>query len=438
MMNGISEKTRVLIVSHGHPSHIAGGGEIAAYNLHQQINKTADFQSMFFARHDKAELLHGGTPFSGTGKPNEILFYSQMPDWFRFSQPDKAKVWRDFRQMLESCKPDIVHFHHYVHLGLEMIREVRRYSQTVKIVLTLHEYFGICHNHGQMVKTDGGGLCQESSPSACTRCFPEYSPQDFFLRNSFIKSHFSLVDQFVSPSQFLAKRYIAWGLPDEKIAVVENLLDDNPALGNRAGSPDFDDGKIRIGYFGQINWYKGLDVLLESLKLLPESVKSSISLEINGSGLEKLDSKLQQQLLDDMTFLDSAVSLNGPYVREDLDYLMSGMDWLVVPSKWWENSPMVILEAKKNGLPVICSDLGGMAEKVIDGVTGLHFRAGSASSLSRQIQRVALDDSLREEYSANIKQSYSPDEDFDGHLALYRKLVAKSEKQTVASFDRVA
>ena len=60
----------------------------------------------------------------------------------------------------------------------------------------------------------------------------------------------------------------------------------------------------------------------------------------------------------------------------DLPRLMAEVDWVVVPSLWWENSPLVIQEAFLHGRPVICSDIGGMAEKVTDGVNGLHFRAG--------------------------------------------------------------
>ena len=156
---------RVLVISHGHPDHSKGGGEIAAYNLHNSINATMGFESVFLARHNDRTLLHGGTAFSGTGKPGEVLFYTNTPDRFQFSQPDKARVWRDFRELLERVEPDVVHFHHYLHLGIELLREVKNYNPDLPLVLTLHEYFGICHNLGQMIKTDSGALCHQSSPA---------------------------------------------------------------------------------------------------------------------------------------------------------------------------------------------------------------------------------------------------------------------------------
>ncbi len=53
---------------------------------------------------------------------------------------------------------------------------------------------------------------------------------------------------------------------------------------------------------------------------------------------------------------------------------MQSIDWMIMPSIWWENSPIVIQEAFFHGRPIICSNIGGMAEKIADGVNGLHFR----------------------------------------------------------------
>ena len=61
---------------------------------------------------------------------------------------------------------------------------------------------------------------------------------------------------------------------------------------------------------------------------------------------------------------------------------MQSVDWMVMPSIWWENSPIVIQEAFFHGRPLICSNIGGMAEKITDGVNGLHFRVGSPEDLA--------------------------------------------------------
>ena len=422
----VNKDSTVLIVSHGHPDFSKGGGEIAAYNLHKALNRlhdTGDGQckSVFFARHDQPGRLHGGTPLSGTGRPAEILFYSKTPDWFLFQQPDKTRIWRDFRQVLETVKPDIVHFHHYVHLGIELIGEVKRVNPDAKIVLTLHEFFGICHNHGQMVKTSDRSLCFNATPADCANCFPQYSPQDFYWRENFIKSWFSHVDQFVSPSHFLADRYIQWGLPAEKMQVIENLLESGndhlPAIQHDTDRP------VRIGFFGQINWFKGLDVLLEAVLMLPAEVREQLHLTINGSGLEQQPFRLRTRIRSQLWRLGSTVLLRGKYEPEELPRLMATTDWLVIPSRWWENSPMVIQEARKFGVPVICSHIGGMAEKVEHGRTGLHFLTGRADSLAEQLHFVVQHRHEQPGFSDNMRDSYQATRPVDEHLGLYQMLV---------------
>ena len=79
--------------------------------------------------------------------------------------------------------------------------------------------------------------------------------------------------------------------------------------------------------------------------------------------------------------------LSGHSVELQEKQIMADVEWVVVPSIWWENSPLVIQEAFAHGRPVICSDIGGMAEKVADGVSGLHFRVNDPVSLADTIRR---------------------------------------------------
>ena len=73
-----------------------------------------------------------------------------------------------------------------------------------------------------MVKNGTKKLCYRESLEDCSNCFPERSPQDFWLRKHYIQKHFEYADAFVSPSEFLRQRYIAWGIPEEHIVVIEN------------------------------------------------------------------------------------------------------------------------------------------------------------------------------------------------------------------------
>jgi glycosyltransferase involved in cell wall biosynthesis len=97
----------------------------------------------------------------------------------------------------------------------------------------------------------------------------------------------------------------------------------------------------------------------------------------------------------------------------------------VVPSIWWENSPLVIQEAFMHGRPVICSDIGGMAEKVIDGVNGLHFTAGDPRSLATVLRRAASDPELWDRLRKGAPRIYSIKDQVAYLKGLYRGLAAR-------------
>ena len=406
-------KKRVLIVVHGHPDLNKGGGEIAAYNLYQALNERTDYEALFLGK-GKTSAYHGGTPFSARAE-NEFLFYSEAFDFFKFSQHESNKhiFWLRFRELIEELKPTIVHFHHYLHLGLEALRVVKNVDPDIKIVLTLHEYLAICHNSGQMIKTNKK-LCYSASPADCQLCFPDQTAQNFFLRELYIKSFFHLVDKFISPSEFLKERYVNWGIESEKIAVIENgqtPVEDNESP--EAAKPN------RFAYFGQFTQFKGLDVLLEAIDLLPKQVRKAIHLDVHGLGLEIQPKPFQKKVGRLLKKLSGSVTNHGAYEPYELGKLMQDVDWVVVPSSWWENSPLVIQEAFNHKKPVICSDIGGMAEKVQDGVDGLHFRASKATSLSGVIEKAANNSVLYAQLVANIRAPISHLKNAEEHHKLY-------------------
>jgi glycosyltransferase involved in cell wall biosynthesis len=384
--------SRILIIAHGHPDLSLGGGELAA--LHQCRQLRALGHEVLFVGRQKGLSGRGGTPFTVRG--DDVLFHSPNYDHFLHSQRAKWAIYKDFRSLIDRFAPDVVHLHHYVHMGLEMLRELRKYSATLPIVLTLHEYLAICHSHGQFVKTDGA-LCYKSGPADCHGCFEDFSPQDFFLRERFIKSFFELVDRFICPSEFLLDRYAAWGIPRDKLLLLENgqppapppLTPDNPhVLG------------LRFAFFGQMSALKGIPVLLRALQMLPEKLRETIRVDIHGTLTHQPDAFIEQ-FETDIAALRDFVHYHGAYRPADLPVLMRRAGWIIVPSIWWENSPLVIQEAFSHGRPVICSDIGGMAEKVTAGRTGLHFRVGDPRDLAATIEQAA-DATLWQTLAANI------------------------------------
>ena len=114
----------------------------------------------------------------------------------------------------------------------------------------------------------------------------------------------------------------------------------------------------------------------------------------------------------------SAISFFGRYDQADAVGLMQTVGWVVVPSIWWENSPVVIQEAKRAGTPLIVSDIGGMAEKVTPGVDGLHFRRASPMDLARALAEAA-DPALRQAMGGSLTDTIARDAFLAAHLAAF-------------------
>lgn len=390
---------RVLIVSHGHPEEYPGGGEIAAYTLFQTLKQQEGVEPYFLARTGDPSHCRVGTHFSTYfNRPDEILLHSTETSHFLFSQLSK-EVIREFAEFIENLAPDVVHFHHYVHLGVELIAVVRRILPNCRILMTLHEFLAICNHNGQMVKTGSFALCSEATPSQCARCFSDTSSTDFFMRQQFIQSHFDNVDQFITPSEFLRQRYIQWGIPAEKIIMLENLLPQMAPVPPRALAAG--ERRSVIAYFGQINPYKGIRVLIDAFEILDDwEGTENIQLSIFGPEPVFAPQEFKDWFKQAVKQNPKRIRFQGRYRREDLPRLMGSIDWVVMSSIWWENSPVVIQEALAAGRPVICPDIGGMAEKVTDGVNGLHFQAGNSHALAEAIRRAAAGTETWEQLAA--------------------------------------
>lgn len=417
---------RILIISHGHPDFSLGGGEIAAYAHWAELRRRG-IDAMLVARVSESPG-HTAAPFSARSADGfEVLFSPPPVNHFRHSQPHRDVVYRDFRALLERFRPTVVHFHHYAHLGLELIREIRKYSSDIPIILTLHEFLAICHAQGQMLKTNGL-LCQKSAPLDCHMCFPDISPQDFFMREMFVKSFFSLVDVFVCPSRFLCDRYIAWGLPAEKMAVLENGQPRREGL--IAEEPSDHKYEARFVVLGQLSRRKGTLVLLDAARQLSKRMRKIVRIEIHGSA-QYAEGDFTVQMERALKGLEDTVHLYGPYRSEDVGGIIRRNGWLIVPSIWWENSPLVIQEAFAGGRPVICGNIGGMAEKVTDGVNGLHFRVNNSADLAARIEECAVNPVLWKTLCANLPQPPTIDQTVDKLLALYgRNRVPLADRQT--------
>ena len=414
--------TKVLFVCHNHPAVRPGGAEQYALELYEALRSTDEIEPYFLAwapvPNTDLSPRHTHTVIASVNAdPNQYFIHTDQEAWeWLFARPrEKQVLTRSYADFLEAIRPDVVHFQHTLFIGYDAIRVTRNVLPDAPIIYTLHDFIPICHHYGQMVRTMGRKLCHKASPRRCHECFPQHSAQAFFMRERFIKSQLSLVDRFITPSHTLEERYAEWGLPPEKI-----LFEDYGRLPvERAPAPvdrDPDPPRNRFAFFGQFTPWKGADLLLEAMAVLGDDFDGH--LWIHGANLDVQAQEFQDRLKPLLAETAETVTVAGSYNRGQLAKLMARVDWVIVPSIWWENSPLVIQEAFLHGRPVICTDIGGMAEKVTDDVDGMHFRRGDAEHLAQVIRRAAETPGLWDRLSAAIPPVHT----MDAHVAMVSAL----------------
>ncbi len=235
---------------------------------------------------------------------------------------------------------------------------------------------------------------------------------------------------FISPSSFLRDRFVEWGIPNGKIIHLDNGTETVPflrfrkeierkrAAGQRDESGgDLGNGPITLGFVGTIRPHKGPHVLLEALR----RIKPPTGIRLRIYGDPGTDPAYSERLRELTGGLD--VTFQGRFDEAEKPHIYHEMDALVVPSVWYENSPVTIHEAFAAGTPVIASELGGMGELVKDGKNGMLFEAGNTMALARCIEKFAGDGGLRERLKRGIPRVKNMEEHAEEIMGLYGNLL---------------
>jgi glycosyltransferase involved in cell wall biosynthesis len=410
---------RVVLLVHGHPDYSAGGGEMAAYSLYRALQDQAPGNAWLISAitRDRARGEQGARMIRIDDSPHEWAFIADGSDWPDFRASSARSMLEELIPFLQRIDPDVVHLHHYLIFGVDLMRLLRKHLPRARLVMTIHEFLAICTRDGQMVTRPGETLCAKASQIRCTGCYPELTRAHIWRREVWFKRHFELVDQFTAPSEFARRRYIGWGVPGERITVVPNAqlavtrpVHETPY--RRTDRPVF-------AFFGQINPYKGVNVLLDAAERLRAMTDLPFEVQVHGV-IQQHQTGLKELLDARFAALAPHVVYRGPYDSGRVIPLMRSADFVVVPSVWWENSPVVIEEAFHARRPVICADIGGMAEKVEDGVNGLHFRARDPEALAQVMLQCVADPTLGRRLSAGVRRLPSFPDSAADYRAVYR------------------
>jgi len=432
---------RILFAVHHFPPRYTGGAELRALRTASHMRARGHEVEVVCVEHtDRGP--EGGVGWEEglyEGVPVRRLSFdlSAAPDRFRWEY-DNAWIGAHLRWYLAERRPDLFHLiGGYLMSGRAL---VTAQEMGIPTVLTLTDFWFLCPRI-QMWRSDGR-LCQSvPEAAACVRCLAEEKRRyrlpgriasglaDGFWRSrrglvnrvearrAFLFEALERTDCIVSPSRFLRRFFVRAGVAPEKVVFVRQGRDFptlRPEDLDKPSSPH-----LRVGYMGQIAPHKGVHILFAAARRLPDAL-----LRVHAYGdtsrFPRYVAKLRRLIRG-----DDRLRLNGAFPKEALSRVLRGLDVVVVPSLWYENSPNVILEAFAHRTPAVVGDVGGMAELVEDGVSGLHFRRGDAEDLARQLRRLLDRPTLLETLREGIPPVKTVAEEMDELEQIYGRVTGR-------------
>ncbi|MBL8901248.1 MAG: glycosyltransferase family 4 protein [Planctomycetes bacterium] len=417
---------RILAVVHQFlPKHFAGT-ELMAFLVADGLRSRGHEVVLLCAERDTGREAYSIRRTSYVGLPVEEVAYDNLFHDYSEMYAD-AEMTRAFARVLDEFRPELVHLQHTAFFGIEIIAEARR--RAIPVVATLHDYYWICPRGTLML--EDLGLCDGPSPSSCGHCMRAFplqparygcAPEDrasawpraLAARRERFDARGAEIAAFVSPSQFLRGVFEAYGEPFRgRIAHIEAGL---PGLPSSSAGRARGSRRIVFGYVGTIADYKGVAALVEAFRGLEGD---ELALEIHGelSWFPPFVARLRE-----LAAGDPRISFLGAFDPHRSHEIHPRFDALVVPSLWYENAPVTIMEARREGLPVIATDLGGMREAVRDGADGLLFPRGDVAALRECLRRFAEDAALRARLTAGVR----PPREASAMAADYERLFAST------------
>ncbi|MDO9002628.1 MAG: glycosyltransferase family 4 protein [Aquabacterium sp.] len=323
-----------------------------------------------------------------------------------------TQTTREVKALISQFLPDVMHVHNTLPLVSPSVYWAAR-AQGVPVVQTLHNFRLMCP---QAIFLREGKVCED-----CLGKVPWRAVQHRCYRGSAVQSgavavmlstHRALgtfqkkVSRYIALNQFCKDKFVAGGLPADRISIKPNFV----------AWPHVPDWRARAGglFVGRLSEEKGISVMLAAMRLM-----ANPGVQIIGGGAFEAETKAV-----------AGTSYLGFLPLDDIMARMASAAFLVLPSVCYEGFPRTLVEAFASGMPVIASRLGSMAELVADGRTGLLFNPGDAADLAAKIEwahqhpqaMLLMGQAARKEYESR----YTPEQNCAELIEIYRQAIAES------------
>lgn len=398
----------ILQVIHGYPPYYMAGSEVYTYNLTQELSKRNKvhlftrvenpFMDMYFVFDEEVGSVHVRRINKPRGDYN-------LSDKYLDDKVDEA-----YEKYLKELSPDIVHIQHLSHLSTN-IPIITKEDLDIPVIFTIHDFWMFCVR-GQLLTPDYR-MCVGPSEERCVSClkYLHVNHEEYKLYRNHMNAVLRSIDYFLAPSKFIRQFYINMGVPEDK--VIYSRYGFNKELIHYRKKIYSPGDSIRFGFVGRVIPPKGVHLLLRSFSSIKEKKRSTLAIYGN-TGKDRM--YLQN-------IASNGVEFRGSFNNSEIDHILDSIDVMVVPSIWYENSPLVIQEAIMKGIPIITSDIGGMAELVKDGINGLLFRVGDYDDLRAKMEMIIEDPTILNRMEINPESVRSIEDDANFVEELYRRSI---------------
>ena len=310
----------------------------------------------------------------------EIEFGEPYSMWEKIVRVQKAvysfEARRNLDRLLDSVRPDVSHSHNiYHHISPAILGLLKR--RGVPTTITLHDLKLLCPAYSMLTND---GICERCKNGKLYNILIHRCMKGSLALSGIVMVESSLhrllgsykdnVDRFVVPSRFYKEKMVEWGWDCGRFVHIPNFVD---VVSYR---PDFSVGKAFL-YFGRLSPEKGLVTLVRAAAM------ARVPVWIAGTGPQEPSlRKFAETAGADVTFL-------GYLTGEALHNAVRSSRATVLPSEWYENAPLSMMESYALGTPVIGAAIGGIPELVRERETGFTFQSGSVESLAAALRRVA-------------------------------------------------
>ncbi len=374
------------------------GGEDAVFEIESEALEKLGHKIIRYIRHNK-----------------EIDDYSILQKiGFVFSLFNNKKTINDIKKIISNNKIDIAHIHNIFPLISTSVYKFLK-ENNIKIVQTIHNYRFLCPEAFFFRRNKNCTLCAKGNFFYCIifKCFKRsfifstlYSL--IIMKNQKIFKNF--INGYIALSDFTKNLFINFGYDKEKIYVKDNGFIDNKIKRKKSG-----------GYFlflGRISIEKGIIFLLNFFKEFKE-----YNLIVAGTS-QDIDTIKKNYYYSNIVF-------KGFVDGEKKKILIQETEALILPSLWYENYPVSIIEAFCCGIPVIGSNIGGIPCIIEEGKNGLLFEAGNKDSLNEKLKIIHNNNGLRDKLGDNARKTFLNRMEMTNNIKILEKIYKEviDEKQ---------